>query len=95
MDKTPRLWISLPNSIHHNFGLQIFGVDEFVLNEFWQLCWSLFPTHAFGTFRQGWEPRDGWGYFEFWSGLNMQDKILNNALVISEKLNLPLDINNY
>ncbi len=67
MNISNRLWISLPNSIHSNHGLQIFHDDPDVIREFREFSRDTFGgvnTTKYGTFFQG--LAEDWAYVEFW-----------------------------
>lgn len=93
-----KLWISLPNYIHNNYGLQIINKGKIKYLRFIDLCYEAFMGKnacKFGTFFQGNDEHDGWAYFEFWGSvgnLAMQDEIFKNAEHIAKKLEMDLEI---
>lgn len=93
-----RLWISEPNNIHNNYGLQLYYPDEneekasAVLNTFELLCMRYFNEKSFGMFFQGGHGSNTWRYFEFWCSPSLIGNIIDVADKISKELNMELEI---
>lgn len=89
------IWISLPDGIHNNYGLQVYSRDRKLIAKAYQLFCNNFlgPENQklFRTFQQG--LAEDWIYFEFWNDtIYMQDCLFDIALSIANKLNLELNI---
>lgn len=93
-----KLWISLPNHIHNNYGLQIINKGKTKYRRFIELCYKNFMgfyAREFGTFFQGNDEHDGWAYFEFWGSvdnLKLQDEIMKKAEYIAKILDMELEV---
>jgi len=93
------IWISLPDTIHNNFGIQIFSYDNpEIVEKFRKLCYELLMagevSKKLSTFHQG-ETEGEWHYFEFLRGSKskeVQDLALELGERIATELGLELEI---
>jgi hypothetical protein len=96
-----RLWISLPDSVHNNYGIQIFHPKnpdliaraEMLFKEYF--LWNKKLCDLLSPFFQGGHDDKTWKYFEFWADnddIDIQEVILIEAMKIAEKLEMELEI---
>jgi len=96
----PRLWISLPDRTHDNYGVQIYHPrDQNLIERAEELFNQYFMWNEnqrkFGTFFQGGHGCNDWRYFEFWlptDNIEIQDMILEASILIADELGMELEI---
>jgi len=94
--KKPLIWISSPDGIHNNYGLQIYTEDVSLIERFRKLCYDLFfGSENKWTYQAFWQGnQEDWVYVEFWNSYlpAVESKILNHSITIADALGLTLDI---
>lgn len=87
-----RIWISCPDLVHNNYGIQIYCNDKNVVRSFIEQCWQDFPKEMYQPFLQG--SQTDWAYFEFFTEISneLQLDLFERATKIAHSLGLPLDI---